>query len=202
MKTKMSKTLSAAVAVAALSVGFAGATLAAGSHQGGHGDGMAFGKPGKANAVDRTIEVVATDNAFDQEKIQVKDGETIRFVVRNEGDFVHEFNIGTPQMHKQHQAEMAMMMQHGMMTATSINRGMMNTDHSQMAMRGSANAGTDANAGMMTHMQHDDPNSILLEPGETREIVWTFAKAGSIEFACNVPGHYESGMVGDLSIGR
>ena len=47
-------------------------------------------------------------------------------------------------------------------------------------------------------MKHDDPNSKLLEPGETMEIIWTFNKEAALEFACNIPGHYDSGMVGEF----
>ncbi len=49
-------------------------------------------------------------------------------------------------------------------------------------------------------MEHDDPNAIRLEPGETGEIVWTFAKAGEFGFACLVPGHYDAGMKGSLKV--
>ena len=54
----------------------------------------------------------------------------------------------------------------------------------------------------MGHGMHDDPNSVLLEPGKSGEIVWTFPKDAdvAIEFACNVPGHYQSGMVGSVAI--
>ena len=62
----------------------------------------------------------------------------------------------------------------------------------------------------MGAMKHDDPNSVLLEPGqkgeivwkfsEAGEIVWKFSEAGEIQFACNVPGHYEDGMHGHLRI--
>jgi uncharacterized cupredoxin-like copper-binding protein len=51
-------------------------------------------------------------------------------------------------------------------------------------------------------MSHDDANSVLVEPGKTAELVWTFAKEGSLEFACNLPGHYQAGMVGKLTITR
>jgi len=51
-------------------------------------------------------------------------------------------------------------------------------------------------------MSHDEPNSALLAPGESAEIVWTFPEAGSLEFACNVPGHYDAGMMGDITIGE
>lgn len=51
-------------------------------------------------------------------------------------------------------------------------------------------------------MAHADPNAIRLAPGATGEIVWTFAIAGDFEFACLLPGHYESGMKGDLKVAR
>lgn len=49
-------------------------------------------------------------------------------------------------------------------------------------------------------MDHDDPNAVRLDPGETGEILWTFGKAGRFEFACLLPGHYESGMHGSLTV--
>jgi uncharacterized cupredoxin-like copper-binding protein len=39
---------------------------------------------------------------------------------------------------------------------------------------------------------------VLVEPGKTKELTWTFTEATDLEFACNIPGHYESGMVGDI----
>lgn len=49
-------------------------------------------------------------------------------------------------------------------------------------------------------MEHDDPNSVRLQPGETGEILWTFENAGQFEFACLMVGHYESGMHGPLNV--
>lgn len=49
-------------------------------------------------------------------------------------------------------------------------------------------------------MEHDDPNSVRLEPGKTGEVVWKFSNSGKFEFACLIPGHYDSGMRGDLSV--
>lgn len=49
-------------------------------------------------------------------------------------------------------------------------------------------------------MEHDDPNAIRLAAGEEGEIIWSFTNAGSLEFACLIPGHYESGMHGDVVI--
>jgi uncharacterized cupredoxin-like copper-binding protein len=49
-------------------------------------------------------------------------------------------------------------------------------------------------------MEHADPNAIRLAPGARGEIIWTFANAGEFSFACLVPGHYDSGMKGDISV--
>jgi uncharacterized cupredoxin-like copper-binding protein len=166
------------------------ATAWAAAGPAGHSHGTeAIGEPAKANAKTRTVEVNLGDNFYEPERIQVKQGETVRFVVKNTGEFLHEFNIGTAAMHAEHQKEMAMMMEHGMLTPTGMNHQMMNMDHSKMPGMGHA-------------MKHDDPNSVLLAPGETKELVWKFTKAANLEFACNVPGHYEAGMVGKVEFTR
>jgi uncharacterized cupredoxin-like copper-binding protein len=49
-------------------------------------------------------------------------------------------------------------------------------------------------------MEHADPNSIRLAPGAKGEIVWNFVNSGEFGFACLIPGHYDSGMKGDISV--
>lgn len=51
-------------------------------------------------------------------------------------------------------------------------------------------------------MEHDDPNSVRLDEGGAGEVIWTFANAGTFEFACLIPGHYESGMHGSIAVGE
>jgi Cu/Ag efflux protein CusF len=51
-------------------------------------------------------------------------------------------------------------------------------------------------------MEHDDPNSIRLDEGQSGEVIWTFANAGTFEFACLIPGHYESGMSGPINVSQ
>lgn len=51
-------------------------------------------------------------------------------------------------------------------------------------------------------MEHDDPNSIRLDEGGSGEVIWTFANEGAFEFACLIPGHYESGMHGPITVGE
>ena len=49
-------------------------------------------------------------------------------------------------------------------------------------------------------MEHDDPNSVRLDVAQTGEIIWSFTNAGSFEFACLIPGHYEAGMHSDVVV--
>jgi uncharacterized cupredoxin-like copper-binding protein len=49
-------------------------------------------------------------------------------------------------------------------------------------------------------MEHDDPNGKRLAPKGSNEIVWRFTKPGTFEFACLIPGHYESGMHGTVVV--
>jgi uncharacterized cupredoxin-like copper-binding protein len=49
-------------------------------------------------------------------------------------------------------------------------------------------------------MPHDLPNSIRLEPGETRELTWRFGAAAELEYACHEPGHYEAAMRGRIGV--
>lgn len=49
-------------------------------------------------------------------------------------------------------------------------------------------------------MKHEEANMALVRPGETREIIWQFANAGTVDFACTIPGHLEAGMVGRVEV--
>jgi uncharacterized cupredoxin-like copper-binding protein len=50
------------------------------------------------------------------------------------------------------------------------------------------------------NMQHNDPNMVALEAGKTGEIIWQFTKAGTVDFACLQPGHFEAGMRGAVVV--
>ena len=168
------KTITSVVFALTTSAAFAGA-----GHDDGHGDGHAamMGQPGDPAKADRVVEVSMTEMAFDPSNIEIMEGETITFVVSNDGEFVHEFNLGTEKMWQGHMDEMMKMMDTGMMTVDKI-------DHDKMMQAG---------------MMHDDANSVLLEPGQKAKVTWTFGEKTELGFACNVPGHRESGMVGEIS---
>ena len=69
--------------------------IASGNHAGGH-DETAIGKPGVVSRVTRTVVVDMTDDMrFHSSLISVKQGETIRFVAKNNGKVKHEMVLGT-----------------------------------------------------------------------------------------------------------
>ena len=152
-----------------------------------------FGAPAPAAKATRTVEIVMGDMSFTPKALQIKAGETVRFVLVNKGQLLHEFNLGDAKMHAEHQAEMMKMQQSGMLTPTAMKAAPM--DHA--AMGHGSMAGMDHGA-----MTHDDPNSVLVEPGKTAELTWTFKQASDLEFACNIPGHYQACMVGKLTVSQ
>lgn len=107
----MKRQLLPLIAAVSLSLGFSVAStaaLASGNHAGGHehshehGD-AAIGKPGVASAATRTVQVSMTDNMrFTPSNITAKQGETIRFVIKNAGSIKHEFVLGTEKELKEH----------------------------------------------------------------------------------------------------
>ena len=177
MKAKFSSLIAAAFTLFAASTAMAGA---------GHVKDD-IGQPGKASAATRTVEVQLGDISYEPKSIEVQPGETVRFVLKNQGSLLHEFNLGKAAAHAAHQKEMAAMFQNGTLTPTGKGQDMDGMGRAIGGMK-------------MVGMEHNDPNSMLIEPGATKELVWTFTKRGSLEFACNMPGHYQSGMVGQINI--
>jgi uncharacterized cupredoxin-like copper-binding protein len=139
------------------------------AHGEGHADNthneMVVGMRGSIDNVTRTVEISMKetddgDMIFEPAALDIKEGETIRFEIKNTGEFDHEFVLD----------DVAAIMEH---------KAIMDK---------------------FPEMEHDDPNSTRLAPGEEGEIIWSFTNAGSFEFACLIPGHYESGMRGDVVV--
>jgi uncharacterized cupredoxin-like copper-binding protein len=49
-------------------------------------------------------------------------------------------------------------------------------------------------------MEHDEPYMAHVAPGKSGEIVWSFNRAGTFEFACLIAGHYQAGMAGSITV--
>lgn len=144
-----------------------GPALAAGNAADGHHHGhdaaaaSAIGQPGEAARVTRTVRIDMKDTMrYTPARVAVKQGETLRFEVRNSGALTHELVLGT-------RAELLA--------------------HAEMMKK-------------MPEMEHDDPQMVTVKPGERGEIIWHFTQAGSVEFACLQPGHFEAGMKGAVAV--
>lgn len=125
---------------------------------------FAFGSPGVAAEVDRTVEITMGDLSFTPASLDVRAGETIRFVITNKSAIDHDFTLGDTKTQIAHRAEMLEAMKNG-------------------------------------EMHHgDDPNAVVVKAGQRRELIWTFSRAGRLEYDCNVPGHYEAGMKGVITV--
>ena len=120
-----------------------------------------WGIAADAKAAARTVEVRMSDAMrFTPARLEVREGETVRFVVRNTGQVPHELSLGTLQDLLAHREQMA----------------------------------------RQPGMTHAEPNQITLAPGQQGEIVWRFTRAGTVHFACLIPGHYEAGMKGQIRV--
>ena len=142
----------------------------------------AIGTKGKASDVNKVIIVNMYDNYYEPSKIEIKKGETVKFVVKNKGELVHEFNIATKTMHLKHQPEMMMLVENEIILSDKIDKKKM----MEMAKKNPS-------------MLHSHSNSVLLSPGESADLIWKFTNSVKIEAACNVPGHYEAGMVAEIN---
>ncbi len=120
-----------------------------------------WGIAGDAKAVRRTITIRMTDDMrFAPNRIEVREGDTVRLRAENKGKVLHEIVIGTKAELNQH-AEM-----------------------------------------MKKHpgMEHDEPYMAHVAAGKTGDIVWHFNRAGNFDFACLIPGHYQAGMTGTITV--
>ena len=141
-----------------------------------------IGEKGNPSEVSRIIQVKMYDNYYEPSEFKIKKNETIKFVVYNYGELVHEFNIATKKMHLKHQPEMMRMVENEILLVDRIDRKKMKEmskkDHS---------------------MSHSHSNSVLLEPNQSAELIWKFSTNASLEAACNVPGHYDVGMIAKIN---
>src|SRR5215210_5970716 len=46
----------------------------------------------------------------------------------------------------------------------------------------------------------DAEGRLFLEPGETKEFTWTFPAKAKVPFGCHMPGHFEGGMQGTITV--
>ena len=139
-------------------------------------------KKGDSAEVDKVIKVKMYDNYYEPSEFKIKKNQTIKFIVHNYGELVHEFNIASTEMHLKHQPEMMKMVENEILLVDRIDKKKMK----ELSKKDN-------------RMSHSHTNSVLLEPNESAEIIWKFSTEAKLEAACNVPGHYESGMIAKIN---
>ena len=141
-----------------------------------------IGEKGDPAEVVKVIKVNMYDNYYEPNKFKIKKNQTIKFIVYNHGEFIHEFNIATKEMHLKHQPEMMKMVENEILLADRIDKKKMK------ALSKKDNS-----------MSHSHSNSVLIEPDKSAEIIWKFNTETELEAACNIPGHYEVGMIAKIN---
>ncbi|MEX2654345.1 MAG: plastocyanin/azurin family copper-binding protein [Acidimicrobiia bacterium] len=46
----------------------------------------------------------------------------------------------------------------------------------------------------------DEPNAMVIGPGEIRELTWYFSEPGNLLIGCHQVGHYEAGMMAEVTV--
>lgn len=49
-------------------------------------------------------------------------------------------------------------------------------------------------------MEHDEPYMSHVSPGKKEDLVWQFTEPGEFYYACLIPGHFEAGMIGKITV--
>ena len=118
----------------------------------------------------RTVEIEMRDIAYVPTSVDVKRGETVRFVFTNKGAVTHDAFIGDEAAQADHEMQMRNM------GSTSTSMGNMGSTSTSMGNTGSTST------------------SITVAPGETGELTYTFDGTGEVLIGCHQAGHYEAGM--------
>lgn len=104
-----------------------------------------------------TVEVGIEHSRFDIGALEVREGTTVEFIVRNGDPIDHELIVGTPAVHRAH-------------------------------AKG-------------TELSHPPiPGEVSVRPGQVASTFYEFTEAGSIVYACHLPGHVAYGMEGTIEV--
>lgn len=132
------------------------------------------------------VEVEMTDLAFDPSEFEVARGATVTFVFDNTDTIDHEALIGDETAQGEHEAEM-------------MDSG---GDMGHEDGGADSTATTDGDMGDMGHKSgaSEPSESVLVAPGESAEITYTFDETGDVLLGCHQPGHYDGGMVATITV--
>lgn len=52
----------------------------------------------------------------------------------------------------------------------------------------------------MGNHKHDGGSTVTVAPGKAKQLLWHFHGDNNVEFACNIPGHAEAGMIKKIQL--
>lgn len=52
----------------------------------------------------------------------------------------------------------------------------------------------------MGNHKHDGGSAVTVAPGKAKQLLWHFHGDNNVEFACNIPGHAEAGMIKKIQL--
>ncbi|PRQ63940.1 copper-binding protein [Vibrio sp. V01_P9A10T6] len=52
----------------------------------------------------------------------------------------------------------------------------------------------------MGNHKHDGGSAVTVVPGKAKQLLWHFHGDNNVEFACNIPGHAEAGMIKKIQL--
>ena len=81
-----------------------------------------IGEKGDPAQVVKVVKVKMYDNYYEPSEFKIKKNQTIKFIVYNHGEFVHEFNIATKEMHLKHQPEMMKLVENEILLSDRIDK--------------------------------------------------------------------------------
>ena len=139
--------------VAALAV-VAGCATAAAGFALERSDGSAAAVLGPGEVV---VELGIEHSRFSFDRLEVQQGSSVRFVVRNSDPIAHELIVGDDDVHLRHR------------------------DGSEAA-------------------HPPVPGEVSVGPNATASTVYVFDEAGTVEYACHLPGHLDYGMRGEVVV--
>ena len=137
--------LALSLGAAAVTTGTGYAVAASGSDQPALGPGLV------------TVDVGIDRSQFDIGDLEVVEGTTVEFVVRNDDPIDHELIVGPPDVHRAH-----------------------------------------ATGEELSHPPV--PGEVSVAPGQVASTFYEFTDAGSIVYACHLPGHVAYGMEGTIEV--
>ena len=118
------------------------------------------------------VRVVMNDRfRYRPSSIVVRAGQPVSFTVTNAGHLPHEFILGDRATQLAHEAQMQ-----------------------------DPPAGGHDHARMHAHAAGSTAGALIVPPGATRRLTWTFDQAGLVLYGCHVLGHWAAGMKGTIMV--